>query len=108
MDLSVAFSGWWGENPPYQTPVFVLTHHARDPIAMEGGTVFHFVTYGSAVFRYPRTMQSLASAALLLCTANCLACDCATSSLADRVNWGNNFYLGESHHPFSEFTPLLM
>jgi dihydrofolate reductase len=38
--------GWWGENPPYHTPVFVLTHHQREPLEMEGGTVFHFVTGG--------------------------------------------------------------
>jgi dihydrofolate reductase len=38
--------GWWGENPPYHTPVFVLTHHAREPLEMEGGTTFHFVTDG--------------------------------------------------------------
>lgn len=38
--------GWWGENPPYHVPVFVLTHHARPPLEMEGGTVFHFVTDG--------------------------------------------------------------
>ena len=38
--------GWWGENPPYHTPVFVLTHHARQPLEMEGGTTFHFVTDG--------------------------------------------------------------
>jgi dihydrofolate reductase len=38
--------GWWGPNPPYHTDVFVLTHHAREPIAMEGGTSFHFVTEG--------------------------------------------------------------
>ena len=38
--------GWWGKNPPYHGPVFVLTHHARAPIQMEGGTVFHFVTTG--------------------------------------------------------------
>ena len=41
-----AWRGWWGKNPPYHTPVFVLTHHARAPIEMEGGTVFHFVTDG--------------------------------------------------------------
>ncbi len=40
------WKGWWGKNPPYHVPVFVLTHHARDPIMMEGGTVFHFVTDG--------------------------------------------------------------
>ncbi len=38
--------GWWGKNPPYHAPVFVLTRHAREPITMEGGTVFHFVTGG--------------------------------------------------------------
>jgi dihydrofolate reductase len=41
-----AWKGWWGENPPYHVPVFVLTHHARDPIEMEGGTTFYFVTNG--------------------------------------------------------------
>jgi len=40
------WKGWWGENPPYHNPVFVLTHHARPSITMEGGTVFHFVTEG--------------------------------------------------------------
>jgi dihydrofolate reductase len=38
--------GWWGENPPYHTPVFVLTHHAREPLEMQGGTTFYFVTDG--------------------------------------------------------------
>jgi len=40
------WKGWWGENPPYHVPVFVLTHHAREPLTMEGGTTFHFVTDG--------------------------------------------------------------
>ncbi|MEJ1240605.1 dihydrofolate reductase family protein [Chryseolinea sp. T2] len=40
------WKGWWGPNPPYHVPVFVLTHHAREPLTMEGGTVFHFVTDG--------------------------------------------------------------
>lgn len=38
--------GWWGKNPPYHAPTFVLTHHKREPLHMEGGTVFHFVTDG--------------------------------------------------------------
>lgn len=38
--------GWWGENPPYHVPVFVLTHHKREPLVMEGGTTFYFVTDG--------------------------------------------------------------
>ena len=38
--------GWWGDDPPFHTPVFVLTHHAREPLEMRGGTTFHFVTDG--------------------------------------------------------------
>lgn len=41
-----SWKGWWGTTPPYHVPVFVLTHHAREPIQMEGGTTFHFVTDG--------------------------------------------------------------
>ncbi len=41
-----SWKGWWGDNPPYHTPVFVLTHHAREPLEMEGGTTFYFVTGG--------------------------------------------------------------
>jgi dihydrofolate reductase len=40
------WKGWWGDNPPYHAPTFILTHHARAPIVMEGGTTFHFVTDG--------------------------------------------------------------
>jgi dihydrofolate reductase len=40
------WKGWWGDNPPYHVPVFVLTHHARAPVEMAGGTTFHFVTEG--------------------------------------------------------------
>ncbi len=40
------WKGWWGDEPPYHAPVFVLTHHARDPLTMDGGTTFHFVTDG--------------------------------------------------------------
>jgi dihydrofolate reductase len=40
------WKGWWGDVPPYHTPVFVLTNHAREPLEMEGGTTFHFVTEG--------------------------------------------------------------
>ena len=41
-----SWKGWWGDEPPYHVPVFVLTHHARAPIEMKGGTTFHFVTDG--------------------------------------------------------------
>ena len=42
-----SWRGWWGETPPYHTNVFVLTHYARAPLVMEGGTTFHFVTDGT-------------------------------------------------------------
>src|SRR5256886_3422282 len=41
-----SWKGWWGEEPPYHVPTFVLTHHPRPPLVMKGGTVFHFVTDG--------------------------------------------------------------
>lgn len=40
------WKGWWGDTPPYHTPVFILTHHARESVTMDGGTTFHFVTDG--------------------------------------------------------------
>lgn len=43
-----AWTGWWGEDPPYHVPVFVLTHHQREPLVMQGGTTFGFVTDGPA------------------------------------------------------------
>jgi dihydrofolate reductase len=50
-----SWKGWWGETPPYHTPVFVLTRHERGPIAMNGGTTFHFVTGGiEAALRHAR------------------------------------------------------
>ena len=44
-----SWKGWWGDEPPYHVPVFVLTHHPRPPLAMQGGTTFHFVTEGLSV-----------------------------------------------------------
>jgi len=41
-----SWKGWWGDDPPYHVPAFVLTHHARQPLEMKGGTTFHFVTGG--------------------------------------------------------------
>jgi dihydrofolate reductase len=45
-EWDLAWTGWWGEDPPYHAPVFVLTHHERAPLEMAGGTTFHFVTGG--------------------------------------------------------------
>jgi dihydrofolate reductase len=45
-DWDESWTGWWGEDPPYHAPVYVLTHHPREPLVMQGGTTFHFVTDG--------------------------------------------------------------
>jgi dihydrofolate reductase len=45
-EWDLEWRGWWGEDPPYHAPVFVLTHHERDALPMDGGTTFHFVTEG--------------------------------------------------------------
>jgi len=47
-DATKPWNGWWGDNPPFHHPVFVLTHHARESLVMQGGTTFHFVTHGIA------------------------------------------------------------
>lgn len=44
--FDLSWKGWWGPEPPYRAPVFVLTHHEREPLEMAGGTTFHFVTEG--------------------------------------------------------------
>ncbi|EWH01713.1 dihydrofolate reductase family protein [Halomonas sp. BC04] len=54
-----SWKGWWGDTPPFQAPVFVLTHHARDPIEMLGGTTFYFVNEGiHAAWRAPGRPQA--------------------------------------------------
>ena len=45
-EWDLSWNGWWGDDPPYHTPVFVLTHYPRESVPMDGGTVFHFVTDG--------------------------------------------------------------
>ena len=45
-DWDLDWRGWWGDDPPYHAPVYVLTHYPRDPVELEGGTTFHFVTDG--------------------------------------------------------------
>jgi dihydrofolate reductase len=56
-DWRTEWTGWWGDEPPYHAPVFVLTHHPHDPIEMRGGTTFHFVTDGFDV-AYARALDA--------------------------------------------------
>jgi dihydrofolate reductase len=57
--------GWWGDEPPYHAPVFVLTHHEHDPIEMEGGTTFHFVTDGFDA-AYARAVEAAGDREILI------------------------------------------
>ena len=57
--------GWWGDDPPYHAPVFVLTHHEREPLEMQGGTTFHFVTDGIEA-AYQRAVDAAAGADIWL------------------------------------------
>ncbi len=57
--------GWWGDEPPYHAPVFVLTHHEHEPIEMEGGTTFHFVTDGFDA-AYARAVEAAGDREILI------------------------------------------
>lgn len=58
-----AWTGWWGDEPPYRRPVFVLTHHERDDLVMDGGTTFHFVT-GGVKEAFDRAKQAAGTATI--------------------------------------------
>src|SRR6266536_1593241 len=61
------WTGWWGDDPPYHHPVFIVTHHPRDPVVMEGGTMFRFVTDGKDVMLWGggQVVQQYLAAGLL-------------------------------------------
>ena len=78
------WKGWWGDDPPYHYPVFILTHHPRDPLVMEGGTTFHFVTDGpeSALEQAKKlpAARTSGSGAVARPSSSTLQRDCSTSS----------------------------
>ena len=79
-----SWRGWWGEDPPFHVPVFVLTHHAREPLPMEGGTTFTFVTDGiesaracsSATCRSPAARPRSSSTSRPACSTSCTSTPC--------------------------------
>lgn len=70
-DARKPWNGWWGDDPPFHHAVFVLTHHARAPLEMKGGTTFHFATGGieSALDQARRAAGGCSSASATICTA---------------------------------------
>jgi dihydrofolate reductase len=79
------WKGWWGENPPYHMPVFVLTHHARDPLPMQGGTTFHFVTDGIESALNQAKRAAAAKDVLIMGGANAIQ-QFLAAGLIDEVN----------------------
>jgi len=79
------WKGWWGENPPYHMPVFVLTHHARDLLAMQGGTTFHFVTDGIESALNQAKRAAAAKDVLIMGGANAIQ-QFLAAGLVDQVN----------------------
>jgi dihydrofolate reductase len=85
------WTGWWGDDPPYRHPVFIVTHHPRDPVVMEGGTTFHFVTDGieSALEQAggpPTAKTSCFGAAARSCSSTWQR-DCWTNSSSTSFPW---------------------
>ena len=79
------WKGWWGEDPPYHMPVFVLTHQARDPLPMQGGTTFHFVTDGIESALNQAKRAAAAKDVLIMGGANAIQ-QFLAAGLVDEVN----------------------
>jgi dihydrofolate reductase len=95
------WKGWWGTNPPYHTPVFVLTHHPRASIAMSGGTTFHFVTDGiQAALR--RAMEAAAGLDVRLGGGVATVREYLSAGLIDELHLAiSPIVLGAGEHLFS-------
>jgi dihydrofolate reductase len=95
-----AWRGWWGEDPPYHLPVFVVTHHPRAPLVMQGGTTFHFVTGGVEA----ALAQARAAAGTLdvhLSGGASLIRQCLAAGLIDQLDVSlAPVFLGRGERPF--------
>jgi dihydrofolate reductase len=96
-----SWKGWWGDNPPYHTPVFVLTHHPRASIAMEGGTTFHFVTEGIEP-ALARAMEAAKGQDVRLGGGVATIRDYLRARLIDEIHFAvSPVFLGEGEHLFA-------
>jgi dihydrofolate reductase len=96
-----AWKGWWGANPPYHTPVFILTHHARPSIAMDGGTTFHFVTDGIHA-ALERAMETAGGRDVRLGGGTATLRQCFQARLIDEAHLAiSPVFLGSGEHLFS-------
>ena len=96
-----SWKGWWGENPPYHTPVFVLTHYARPSLTMEGGTTFHFVTDGVEA-ALARAKEAAGGKDVRIGGGVSVVRQCLTAGYIDEMHLAMSpVLLGEGEHLFS-------
>lgn len=97
--------GWWGEDPPYHCPVFVLTHHAHDLIEMEGGTTFHFITDGIET-AYTRAEAAAGDRAISIAGGASCARQAIAAGLVDEIDIQlSPVFLGSGERLFDGFGP---
>lgn len=95
--------GWWGDEPPYHCPVFVLTHHAREPVEMEGGTTFHFVTDGVEA-AYAQAEAAAGDQAISIAGGASCARQAISAGLVDEIDIQlNPVFLGAGERLFDGF-----
>jgi dihydrofolate reductase len=101
------WSGWWGDEPPYHCPVFVLTHHSHDPIEMAGGTTFHFVTDGVEA-AYARAKEVAGDRPISIAGGASCARQAIRAGLVDEIDLQlNPVILGAGERLFDGFEPGL-
>jgi dihydrofolate reductase len=109
-EWDVEWKGWWGEDPPYHCPVFVLTHYAREPISMSGGTTFHFVTDGVEA-AYEQAQAAAGPLAISIAGGASCARQAIKAGLVDEIDLQvNPVILGAGERLFDGFeagTPAL-
>jgi dihydrofolate reductase len=109
-EWDVEWKGWWGEDPPYRCPVFVLTHYAREPISMSGGTTFHFVTDGVEA-AYEQAQAAAGPLAISIAGGASCARQAIKAGLVDEIDLQvNPVILGAGERLFDGFeagTPAL-
>jgi dihydrofolate reductase len=97
-----SWKGWWGHNPPYHTPVFVLTHYPRPDLTMEGGTTFHFVTDGPEA-ALARAREAAKGKDIRIGGGVSVIRQYLTSNLVDEMHLAvSPVLLGEGEHLFGE------
>lgn len=99
------WKGWWGEDPPYHAPTYVLTHHAHDPIEMEGGTTFHFVTDGLD-FAFAQAREAAGDKKISIAGGASCAQQALAAGLVDEVDLQvSPVILGAGERLFDNFEP---